>query len=86
MSEEAKESPEEAALRERFRFLRERVYAVSRAFVEHVLGGVEESLAKPSESFATPFFVEMINLASSILGATSPADPEDGEAEKKREG
>jgi hypothetical protein len=85
MGDAAKESAEDAALHERFRFLRERVFAVSRAFVDRVLGGVEDSLAKPAESFATPFFVEMVNLASSILGETSSAEPAEGSVDKKRE-
>jgi hypothetical protein len=86
MSEEV-ETGEDATLRELFRFLRERVYAVSRTFVDRVLGGVEDTLAKPAESFATPFLVEMLNLASSTLEpdaaprAPAPGDGEDEDPE-----
>lgn len=75
------ETAEESALRDRFRFLRERVYAVSRAFVDRVLGGVDDRLAKPESSFATPFLIEVVNLASSLLGSDRATEDE---AEKKR--
>lgn len=79
---EPEQSEEEIALRERFRFLRERAYAVSRSFVDRVLGDVEERLASPRESFAAPFFVEMMNLVTSLFSSGAPTD---GDDEKKKD-
>ena len=73
---EPEESEEEIALRERFRFLRERAYAVSRAFVDRVLGNVEQRLAEPRESFAAPFAVEMLNLVTSLFASGEGSDDE----------
>lgn len=77
---EPDESEEEKALRERFRFLRERAYAVSRGFVERVLGDAEERLATPRESFAAPFIVEVLNLVTSLFSGEG-----DDKDEKKKD-
>ena len=78
------ESEDEMALRERFRFLRERAYAVSRSFVDRVLGDAEQRLAAPRESFAAPFLVEMMNLVTSLFSSDAPTGGDDDEKNEKK--
>lgn len=67
MDDDERDELEDAELRERFRFLRERVFARSSAFVHRALDAVKQRLAEPEESFVVPFFIELANLVASSL-------------------
>ncbi len=70
------DTPEEAALFEAFRVLRERVFEGSDAFRQRVIHRVEQELTgQPAEPLGVALVVHAVNFLSSLFGP--PRDPAD---------
>lgn len=75
------DTPEEAALFEAFRVLRERVFEGSDAFRQRVIHRVEQELSgQPTEPLGVALLVHAVNFLSSLMGPPRDRTETAGEA------